>query len=77
MPAAEHDQKIVDQFTRWAAPFAALPAHAEPDGMARLLAAAALAPSMRVLDVACGPGIVACAIAPHVAQVTGFDLTPP
>jgi ubiquinone/menaquinone biosynthesis C-methylase UbiE len=29
----------------------------------------------RVLDVACGAGLVALAFAPHVAQVTGVDLT--
>ena len=29
-----------------------------------------------VLDVACGPGIVACAFAEKVKQVTGIDLTP-
>ena len=29
-----------------------------------------------VLDVACGPGIVACALAPHARHVTGVDLTP-
>ena len=30
----------------------------------------------RVLDVACGPGIVAEAIAPHVRAVSGIDATP-
>lgn len=29
-----------------------------------------------VLDVACGPGIVACEFAKHAAHVTGLDLTP-
>jgi ubiquinone/menaquinone biosynthesis C-methylase UbiE len=29
-----------------------------------------------VLDVACGPGLVACAFAEHVAHVTGIDITP-
>jgi ubiquinone/menaquinone biosynthesis C-methylase UbiE len=72
----EHQTKIVQQFTRWAKPFAELPIHAEADGMARTLAALELDPEHRVLDVACGPGIVACAIAEHVAHVTGVDLTP-
>jgi ubiquinone/menaquinone biosynthesis C-methylase UbiE len=31
---------------------------------------------MTVLDVACGPGIVACAAAGHASHVTGVDLTP-
>ena len=35
-----HNQKIVEQFTRWAQPFPELPVHSEADGMARTLAAA-------------------------------------
>jgi SAM-dependent methyltransferase len=76
MDRREHDAKIIDQFTRWARPFAELPVHAEADGMARHLGALALEPQMQALDVACGPGIVACAMAPRAAQVTGIDLTP-
>lgn len=71
-----HNDKIVEQFTRWARPFAELPVHSEADGMARTLAAARLEPGMAVLDVACGPGIVACAAALRGAQVTGIDITP-
>jgi ubiquinone/menaquinone biosynthesis C-methylase UbiE len=68
--------KVVDQFTRWAARFADEPIHAETDGMARLLAAAAVDEASQVLDVACGPGIVACALAAHAGRVTGADITP-
>ena len=71
-----HDARVVDQFTRWAERFADEPIHAEADAMARLLAIAAIEPGDRVLDVACGPGIVACEIARGGAQVTGVDLTP-
>ena len=71
-----HDEKIVDQFTRWAKPFAELPIHSDADGMARTLSAAKIEPGMKVLDVACGPGIVACAAALQAAHVTGIDLTP-
>jgi len=71
-----HDEKVIEQFTRWAKPFAELPVHSEADGMARTLAAASVAPGMRVLDVACGPGIVSCAVALQGAHVTGIDLTP-
>ena len=72
----QHEAKVREQFTRWAAPFAALPAHAEGEALARSLSAAGLESWMRVLDVACGPGIVACAAAGMVAQVVGVDLTP-
>ena len=71
-----HDEKIVAQFTRWARPFSELAVHAEAEGMRRTLAAARLTGTTRVLDVACGPGIVACAAAAHAAHVTGIDLTP-
>ncbi|KQX18104.1 MULTISPECIES: class I SAM-dependent methyltransferase [unclassified Sphingomonas] len=71
-----HNDRIISQFTRWAQPFADLPIHAEEDGMGRTLAAAAIGPADHVLDVACGPGIVACAAAAHAAHVTGIDLTP-
>lgn len=71
-----HDARIVEQFTRWAQPFAEHALHSEADGMARTLAAAAIAPGDRVLDVACGPGIVACAAAAQAGHVTGIDLTP-
>jgi ubiquinone/menaquinone biosynthesis C-methylase UbiE len=73
---AAHDQKIIEQFTRWAKPFSELAEHAEEDGMRRTLAAARISSDMQVLDVACGPGIVACAAAVHAAHVTGIDLTP-
>jgi ubiquinone/menaquinone biosynthesis C-methylase UbiE len=77
MPSStDHEDRIVEQFSRWAKPFADLPLHADGDGMARTLAACDLGPQMRVLDVACGPGIVACALAPHAGHVTGIDLTP-
>lgn len=29
-----------------------------------------------VLDVACGPGLVACEFAAHAKHVTGIDITP-
>jgi ubiquinone/menaquinone biosynthesis C-methylase UbiE len=73
---ADHDRKIVAQFTRWARPFSELALHAEADGMRRTLKAAALEPHHKVLDVACGPGIVACAAAKQAGHVTGIDLTP-
>ncbi len=71
-----HNDRIIDQFTRWAQPFAELPIHSEEGGIARTLAAAGIGAEDKVLDVACGPGIVACAVAAHAAHVTGIDLTP-
>lgn len=71
-----HDAQIVAQFTRWAKPFSELAIHAENESMAQTLAACAVSKDMKVLDVACGPGIVACELARIGAHVTGIDLTP-
>jgi ubiquinone/menaquinone biosynthesis C-methylase UbiE len=74
MPSSSHDDVIIDQFTRQAVPFARAHTHLEGMDLIRSLARAARGDT--VLDVACGPGLVACAIAPFVGQVTGLDLTP-
>ena len=76
MPPTAHDTRIIEQFTRQAEQFARHPIHSEPEAMARLFRAAMVGPETRVLDVACGPGIVACAVARYAARVTGIDLTP-
>ncbi|WP_243429924.1 class I SAM-dependent methyltransferase [Acetobacter sacchari] len=75
-PSASHAARIVSQFTRWAKPFSELPIHAETESMAQTVAACSIARGMKALDVACGPGIVACELARSEAQVTGVDLTP-
>lgn len=76
MSDTTHTQRIVDQFTRWATLFAELPIHAKASAMARTLDACALNRDVTVLDVACGPGILACTLANHVRHVTGIDITP-
>jgi ubiquinone/menaquinone biosynthesis C-methylase UbiE len=74
MSISAHDRAVLDQFTKQAVPFASAPIH--QDGLALIFSAARLTPNADVLDVACGPGIVACALAPHVRHVTGIDMTP-
>ena len=76
MDDSGHNQRIIDQFTRWAKPFADLPIHAEAEAMTRTLEACALDGAMTALDVACGPGILACALADQAGHVTGIDITP-
>jgi SAM-dependent methyltransferase len=74
--SSSHNQLIVDQFTRMAAPFAEMPAHSQADSMQLLLETAGVNSEDRVLDVACGPGLVSCAVASIARQVTGIDITP-
>jgi ubiquinone/menaquinone biosynthesis C-methylase UbiE len=74
--SSDHNQLIVDQFTRMAAPFARMPAHSDQTSMQLLMDVAAIGSGDRVLDVCCGPGLVSCAIAPRAGHVTGIDITP-
>jgi SAM-dependent methyltransferase len=71
-----HRETTVDQFTRQAAGFASAATMNDEAAMRLLLDALALGPDETVIDVACGPGIVAAAVAPHVREVVGIDLTP-
>jgi ubiquinone/menaquinone biosynthesis C-methylase UbiE len=71
-----HQNLILDQFTRQAAPFSAA-AMIKDEAVLRLIVEAASPQSDdTLLDVACGPGLVACALAAHVRLATGIDLTP-
>jgi predicted N-acetyltransferase YhbS/ubiquinone/menaquinone biosynthesis C-methylase UbiE len=74
--AEEQRQLILDQFTRQAIPFAQMPAHSNDEANRLLIDLAGVGPDDTVLDVACGPGLVACALAEVARQVTGIDLTP-
>lgn len=74
--SSRHRALIVEQFTQQARPFAELATHSSEEAFQMLLEAAAPQPDDDVLDVACGPGLVACYLAPHVWHVTGVDLTP-
>jgi ubiquinone/menaquinone biosynthesis C-methylase UbiE len=70
-----HDRAIADQFTRQARGFAAAPELHNDDILELILQAARPAANDRAIDLACGPGSVACAMAQHVAHVTGLDAT--
>jgi len=71
-----HQDLIRDQFTKQAVPFSSAPAIKNEEALKLLLQLTSASPSDVVLDVACGPGIVACAFAEVVAHATGIDLTP-
>lgn len=70
-----HDRAIQDQFTRQASGFAgARELHAD-DVVALVVAAARPQPNDQAIDLACGPGSVACAMAKRVRHVVGLDAT--
>jgi ubiquinone/menaquinone biosynthesis C-methylase UbiE len=72
----EQRRLILDQFTRQAVPFARMPAHSNDEANRLLIDMTRVGPEDDVLDVACGPGLVACPLAAVARHVTGLDLTP-
>lgn len=69
----KHNKKIVEQFTKQAVPFSKVPGHM--DSMQVLIHMSGAQSLDRVLDVACGPGLVACEFAKVAKHVTGVDIT--
>lgn len=76
MSQQEHKEEILDQFTRQAAQFAQSATARNEDLLRTILRMAEPESGESSLDVACGPGALACAFAPHVRHATGIDLTP-
>ncbi|HVY60602.1 MAG TPA: class I SAM-dependent methyltransferase, partial [Planctomycetota bacterium] len=66
----------VDQFTAQVERFAASPHVNAVEPVTRFVAAVAPRGDERALDVACGPGLLAKAVAPRVREFVGVDLTP-
>ncbi len=74
---ADHEAVTIDQFTKQAPYFAALHTLRSDADLLRLLCdAARVGPETTALDVACGPGLVALALAERGGRATGIDLTP-
>jgi SAM-dependent methyltransferase len=71
-----HQDLILDQFTRQATVFSTAAAITDEDALRMIVDAARPNPDDRLLDVACGPGLVVCDFAPHVREATGIDVTP-
>jgi len=51
--------------------FSTAPAITDEEALGMIISAARPTPDDRLLDVACGPGLVVCAFAPHVREATG------
>jgi len=71
-----HRGSIVDQFSRQAEPFSRWRDQSHDESLRLLLRATRVTPDDTVLDVACGPGLVALAFAAAAGHVTGIDVTP-
>jgi SAM-dependent methyltransferase len=69
-------ERILDQFTRQAAPFASAPSIRDEKALQLVVAETGVGADDRVLDVACGPGLLACAFARVARDVVGIDLVP-
>ena len=69
-------EQILAEFGRQAANMNTAPAFKEEQTLKRISQALGPAPVGRVLEIACGPGIVAEAIAPLVAELVCLDATP-
>ena len=72
----DHLQRTRDEFARQAESFSASPVITDQAQVERLVTAIGDAARGRVLDVACGPGIVTVALAAVAREVVAFDLTP-
>lgn len=72
----EHNAEVLDQFTRQAEAFAHAETTRDEKLLRRIVDAAQAGADDTALDVACGPGVVACAFARVVRHATGIDLTP-
>ena len=76
MTDRSHKGLVLDQFTRQATVFSTAAPITNADALRMIIEAARPGPDDRVLDVACGGGIVVCAFAPRVRRATGIDVTP-
>jgi ubiquinone/menaquinone biosynthesis C-methylase UbiE len=72
---SRRQREIQAEFTRQAMQMASAPAFRAQAELGRLVKALGNASSDRVLDLACGPGILAEVLAPHVREVVGIDAT--
>ena len=73
---SEQNKLILEQFSKTADAFINMQEHSDALAMKLFIELTELNKDDNVLDVACGPGIVACAFAEIAKQVKGIDITP-
>jgi ubiquinone/menaquinone biosynthesis C-methylase UbiE len=74
MSSDSHSQLIIEQFTKQSVPFSKVAGHL--GSIDHLIQLSGVNPQSEVIDVACGPGLVACAFAKVAKTVVGLDMTP-
>jgi 2-polyprenyl-3-methyl-5-hydroxy-6-metoxy-1,4-benzoquinol methylase len=73
---AMHHDAVREEFTLQATSFGRSEAMTSAQTLGALVELVPEDPRARWIDVACGPGVVSCAMAAKVASVRGVDLTP-
>lgn len=73
---SDHKESIISQFTKQAIPYSRRHNIYSENELQQLVELTKANKNDAVLDLACGPGIVSCALAKIANQVTGIDLTP-
>jgi ubiquinone/menaquinone biosynthesis C-methylase UbiE len=71
----DHLKRVTDEFTRQAQTFEVWAEQVDADVGARFGGALGEAARGRLIDVACGPGVVTAALAPNAASIVAFDAT--
>lgn len=72
----KHSDLILDQFTKQAIPFSNIPGHSDKQVADMTIGFSEVTQKDRVLDVACGPGLITFPFAKIADWVTGIDITP-
>lgn len=71
----DHLKRVADEFGRQAQTFEVWAEQVDADVGARFSSALGKAARGRLIDVACGPGVVTAALAPNAASIVAFDAT--
>lgn len=69
----EHNNKVIEQFSKQAEPFTRIKGHY--DSLDTIISMSEVSINDKVLDIACGTGIVTCMFAKYAKNVVGLDIT--
>lgn len=69
----EHNNKIIEQFSKQAVPFTQIKGHY--DSVDTIISMSEVSINDKILDIACGTGIITCEFAKYAKIVVGLDIT--